>query len=218
MADDPLFMTTHDVRGLESASPKVGTGRLKLLFILLVCAAPVIASYLTYYVIKPQNANSYGSLIAEQPDIPDIQAVDLVGKQHSMKELEKQWLLISVGPAACDTECEWRLYLQRQIRESMGPDRARIDWVWLITDDTPVRSELLPALSQGIAWRVSEDALAQWLKPADGQRLQDHLYVVDPLGNWMMRFPAQPDPDRLRKDIRRLLKASQFWDTEGRQQ
>ena len=218
MAEDPLLMTTHEVRGLHSSDPKVGTGRLKLLLILLVCAAPVIASYFTYYVIKPEIAKSYGTLIAEQPDIPDIKALDLAGQEHSMKELEKQWLLISVGPAACDSDCEWRLYLQRQIREAMGPDRARLDWVWLITDDMPIRPELLPALNQGVAWRVNAEALAQWLKPAEGQRLQDHLYVVDPIGNWMMRFPAQPDPDLLRKDIRKLLKASQFWDTEGRQQ
>ena len=216
MAEDPILMTTHEVAGLKSEPPGVLAGRIKLLFILLVCAAPVIASYLTYYVIRPEITSSYGTLIPEQPDIPDIQATDLHGQAHSMNELRKQWLLLSVGPAACDANCEWRLYLQRQLRESMGPERMRMDWVWLITDELDVRQELKPALEQGIAWRVNADKLAQWLRPEQGGDLSDHIYVVDPLGNWMMRFPKDADPDKMRKDLRKLLKASQFWDTEGR--
>lgn len=214
--EDPLLMTTHEVAGLHSSSPNAAVGRWKLLLIMLACAAPVIASYFTYYVIRPTSVSSYGTLIPNQPVIPAVPAVDLDGNAHSLLELRKQWLLVSVGPSSCDQACEQRLYLQRQIRESMGPDKARVDWVWLITDQEPVRDALKPALEQAIAWRVSPDVLAQWLRPDADQALQDHLYVVDPMGNWMMRFPANPDPKLLRKDITRLLKASQFWDTEGR--
>jgi len=209
-------MTTHDVPGLHSSAPNAAVGRWKLLFVLLVCAAPVIASYLTYYVIRPNSVSSYGTLIPNQPVIPAVAAVDLDGNTHSLLELRKQWLLISVGPAACDAACEQRLYLQRQIRESMGPEKERMDWVWLITDDAPVRESLLPALAQAMVWRVSADVLNQWLRPDAGHALPDHLYVVDPMGNWMMRFPAEADPKLLRKDLSRLLMASRFWDTEGR--
>jgi hypothetical protein len=58
--------------------------------------------------------------------------------------------------------------------------------------------------------------LANWLAPAPGQRLEDHLFVVDPIGNWMMRFPAQADPKQVKRDLDRLLRASQFWDKAGR--
>ena len=58
--------------------------------------------------------------------------------------------------------------------------------------------------------------LAAWLQPAPGQKIEDHLYVVDPLGNWMMRFPANFDPARGKRDLDRLLRASAFWDKEGR--
>jgi hypothetical protein len=58
--------------------------------------------------------------------------------------------------------------------------------------------------------------LAQWLEPAPGQRLEDHLYVVDPIGNWMMRFPANFDPKQGKRDLDRLLRASSFWDKAGR--
>ena len=49
-----------------------------------------------------------------------------------------------------------------------------------------------------------------------GQQIEDHLYVVDPLGNWMMRFPADLDPKQAKRDLDRLLRASAFWDKAGR--
>ena len=63
---------------------------------------------------------------------------------------------------------------------------------------------------------LSEADLGAWLQPAQGQRLSDHLYVVDPLGNWMLRFPADIDPKRAKRDLDRLLRASSFWDQPGR--
>jgi hypothetical protein len=63
---------------------------------------------------------------------------------------------------------------------------------------------------------VDQGQLATWLVPAAGQRLEDHLYLVDPLGNWMLRFPAKLDPKQAKRDLDRLLRASAFWDKEGR--
>jgi hypothetical protein len=59
--------------------------------------------------------------------------------------------------------------------------------------------------------------VAAWLKPAPGQVLEDHLYIVDPVGDWMMRAPAEADPAKLKRDIDRLLRASAGWDQAGRQ-
>jgi hypothetical protein len=61
--------------------------------------------------------------------------------------------------------------------------------------------------------------LEQWLQPAAGRQLADHLYVVDPIGNWMMRFPASMDAAgaaQAKRDLERLLRASNSWDKAGR--
>ena len=65
--------------------------------------------------------------------------------------------------------------------------------------------------SRGRQLRVDRTALAQWLQPAFGRALEDHIYIVDPLGNWMMRAPVNPDPIKLKKDIERLLRGSAWW-------
>lgn len=215
--EHPLELTVHSLP--EPGAVVQGQtrgGRVKMVLVLMVCAAPVIASYFTYYVIKPKGTKNYGELMMDLKPIPDVTAQDVQGKPVSLSSLRKQWLLVSVGGGACDAVCEKHLYQQRQIREATGKEKERIDWVWLINDDAPVKPELLPALQQAHVLRVKSDDLRKWLAPAQGQQLQDHLYVVDPHGQWMMRFPAQPDPYKVKSDIERLLRASKSWDTAGR--
>jgi hypothetical protein len=67
--------------------------------------------------------------------------------------------------------------------------------------------------------RVDAQQLSQWLMPAAGQALADHLYLVDPRGNWMMRFPARLDREgaaSVKRDLERLMRASASWDEAGR--
>ena len=64
--------------------------------------------------------------------------------------------------------------------------------------------------------RVPREALAQWLQPQAGGALERHFYIVDPLGNWMMRAPAEADAPKLRRDLEKLMRGSAGWDNAGR--
>lgn len=180
----------------------------------------MVASYFTYYVIRPEARRNYGELIQPQRPLPALPTTTLDGRPGGpLSALKGQWLLASVSGGACNATCEQHLYLQRQLRESMGAEKDRIDWVWLIDDDAPVPAGLLPALRQATVLRVDAKALATWLQPASGQQLADHLYLVDPMGNWMMRFPAGLDragAAKAKRDLERLLRASASWDEPGR--
>jgi hypothetical protein len=221
--DQPLGLTVHALPLPQEAAlveeRRTQRGRWKMLVVALVCAAPVIASYFTYYVVRPESRRSYGELIEPQRPIPSIKGTTLDGKTVALPSLQGQWLLVSVAGGACDAVCERHLYLQRQMREALGKDKDRLDWVWLVTDDAPVRDALQPALQQATVLRVDAAQLAQWLSPARGKRLADHFYVVDPLGHWMMRFPPGTELSaaaRARKDLERLMRASAGWDKAGR--
>lgn len=215
-------MTVHSLpdAALQEQAQRTWSGRVKMTLILLVCAAPVMASYFMYFVWRPSDAGTaYSSLIQPSVGLPEVMARDLDGQPRSLRTLKGQWLLVVVGPAACDAACEQRLFMQRQLREMTGRERERIDKVWLITDDAPLRPQLRLALggpAPVTTLRVPRAALEQWLRPAAGQALDDHLYIVDPMGEWMMRPPAQPDPGKLKRDLDRLLRASASWDRPGR--
>lgn len=222
--DQPLGLTVHSLPVPQEAviadAQRTRTGRWKMLVVALVCAAPVIASYFMYYVVRPEGRRSFGELIEPQRPIPSITGTTLAGQPVSLPTLQGQWLLVSVAGGACDAACEKHLYLQRQLREGLGKDKDRMDWVWLVPDNAPVRDALKPALQQATVLRVDEAQLAQWLAPARGHRLADHLYVVDPMGHWMMRFPPTEDnvgAVKVRKDLERLMRASAGWDKPGRE-
>ena len=221
--DQPLVLTVHDMPRPAEAGAQQRTvhGRWKMLVVMLVCAAPVIASYFTYYVVRPEGRRNYGELIAQQPLLPDVPATALDGTARSLTTLKGQWLLVSVASGACDAQCERHLYLQRQLRESLGREKDRLDWVWLVSDDAPVLTALAQTIGQAQATvlRVPQAALSAWLAPASGQALPDHLYMVDPTGHWMLRFPAAMDTGgaaKAKRDIERLLRAAASWDEPGR--
>ena len=221
--DRPLGLTVHSLPepsgALQTEVVRTRAGRWRMLAVMLVCAAPVIASYFTYYVVRPDGRRNFGELITPQRPLPALVAKDLQGAPVNLQALKGQWLFVSVAGAACDTLCKQNLYLQRQLREGLGKEKDRLDWVWLITDEAPVPAELLPALKDATVLRVPAAGLAEWLQAEPGHQLPEQLYLVDPLGNWMMRFPPNLTPEgalKVKRDLDRLMRAAQFWDRAGR--
>lgn len=221
---DPLALTVHSMPApeavLQADARRTRSGRIKMVALMLICAAPVLASYLAYYVLRPSVATrNFGELITPTVSLPGASAQDLNGQVVSLPTLKGQWLLVSVGSGACDARCEQNLYFQRQLREAQGKDKDRIDRVWIVSDEAPVREALLPALEGAQVLRVSPQLLTTWLRPQAGQELPDHLYLIDPMGEWMLRFPAHMDlqsASKAKSDLGRVLRASASWDTAGR--
>ncbi len=180
-----------------------------LFLVIAACAAPVILSYLTYYVIKPQSRTNYGDLIDPRAyPIPDLGSTSLEGQPASLEQFHGKWILLQVDSADCQQACNQKLYYMRQLRLTQGKEMDRIERVWLITDDTPVDTALMKQYDGTHLLRVDPEKLAAWLPVVEGTKASDHLYMIDPLGNLMMRFPKDPDANKIKKDITRLLKAS----------
>ena len=218
----PLSFAVHVMQppALDDEARRTARGRMKMLLVLFVCAVPVIASYLTFYVIRPEARTNYSELITPLRPLPAaLPLTDLQGAAVPAESLKGQWLLVVVSGGACDAVCEKHLWLQRQLRETLGREKDRVDKVWLITDDAQPRIQTLDAVrthTEISVLRTPAAALSAWLAPAPGHALSDHFYIVDPLGNWMMRSPADPEPARLKRDVEKLLRASAGWDKPGR--
>ena len=218
----PLSLAVHAMQppALDDEARRTASGRLKMLLVLLICAAPVVASYITFYVIRPDGRTNYSELIAPLRPLPaGLPLVDLQGAVVQAESLKGQWLVVVVAGGACDKVCENHLWLQRQLRETLGRDKDRVDKVWLISDDVQPRAQTLDAIrtnTEMTVLRAPASALSAWLAPASGHALGDHIYIVDPLGNWMMRSPVAPEPAKLKRDVEKLLRASAGWDKPGR--
>jgi hypothetical protein len=221
-APEALSFTVHSMPSpdLGVQRKRVLTGRLRMFLVLLACAAPVIASYFTYYVIRPDGRTNYSTLILPSRTLPaDLPLRTLDSQPVAPASLRSQWLMIVTGDASCDAACEKRIYLQRQLRDMLGRDRDRVDRVWLVTGDASPSATLIQAASAKApltVLRVDRQALVRWLAPEAGRALEDHVYVVDPMGEWMLRAPVDPEPARLKRDLDKLLRASSSWDRAGR--
>ncbi|WP_374729807.1 SCO family protein [Caballeronia terrestris] len=189
-------------------------GRWMLLFLALVCAAPVIASYLMYYVFKPAGGtSSYGVLVEPQRPIPgELMVTDEKGQPMPLTAMRGKWLMVTVNSGDCNEQCATRLYFMRQVRALQGPERERVVNVWLRTDDKPVSDVIKTAYPQPDTRMLVADqgAVSKWLPTSDDTQLTDHIFLVDPNGNLMMRFPKNPEPSKIKADLAKLLKWSRI--------
>jgi cytochrome oxidase Cu insertion factor (SCO1/SenC/PrrC family) len=183
------------------------TPRSKFLLLVGVFMVPVVAAYLAYAGWRPAGHTNYGDLLAVTP-LQQTQGATQDGVPFDLEKLRGKWVMVHVGPAGCDAACEQQLYLMRQIRITQGKEQSRIERLWVLTDAGTPSATLLQAHSGLYAWRPSAAAFAAQFPAANDQT--GHIYLIDPLGNLMLRFPAEPDPKRMMKDLKLLLKASQI--------
>ena len=160
-----------------------------------MCALPLVLGTLAYvFRWAPGASANYGELIAPRP---------LAGAPF--ERMRGKWLLVSFDASACDARCERKLYFMRQVRKAQGKDQDRVERLWLVTDQGAPRTDLLAAIEGTHV--IAADASVAKNFPGDATA---HIYVVDPLGNLMLRFPQDPDPSRMLKDLQRLLKYSRI--------
>jgi hypothetical protein len=186
-------------------------GRIQMLLLLLVCASPVIASYFTYYVIKPQGGKTnFGTLIYPAQELNNAWLdVPMKGK----------WTLLVARPAGeCqikDERCIEALFLMRQTRVAMGRESKRVQLVWVNTDGKPVDPEVLKAYDEQTAGlkivslptdpKMRGDFQAWLDKEGAGTAIQ----LIDPSPAKMMIFPVTNSPKEfssVKKDLEKLLK------------
>lgn len=186
------------------------SGRWKLFAIIAICTTPMLASYLTYYVIKPQAKTNYGTFL--RSDVHSVPAAlhtaSLDGKALPLTTFEGKWLLLQVDSGSCADACRKKLYDMRQLRLTQGRERDRVERIWLITDAAPLDTVLMREYDGTQMLRAQGDAVNKWLPAETGASATDYLYLVDPLGRLMMRFPKDRDPNLIKKDLGKLLRAS----------
>lgn len=184
----------------------VRRGRIKLLALAAFFALPVLAGYVAYFFdLAPGATANYGTLVAARP-LSDAPMRDLNGGEFRFSQLRGKWVLVQFDTAACDAYCERKLYFMRQVRKALGKDTPRVERLWLVTDANAPAPKLLQAVEGTHLARTAGSPIAAEF-PADRAAV-DHVYLVDPHGNLMMRFPRDPDPSRMLKDLQRLMKVS----------
>lgn len=184
-------------------------GRRQLLIVAAVFLLPVAGAFALYYggLWRPAGSSSKGELI--QPVRPlavaGLRHVD--GTPADAAELRDKWTLLYIGDGACDADCRTALVFGRQSRLALNNDMTRVQRVFLATSHC-CDMDYLNAEHPGL---VALDASSPEAQPLLAQFPGDRahtLFIVDPLGNLMMRHDASHTTKDLLSDLKKLLKLS----------
>ncbi|QWD85190.1 hypothetical protein AOC19_08560 [Polynucleobacter asymbioticus] len=210
MSDKELLIPASQTDA-SAINAQTRRGRIQMLLLLLACAAPVIASYLAYYVFKPEGGKTnFGTL---------VQPVQEVNPAWFDIPFNGKWTLLVARPAGECTikneSCLEALFLMRQLRIAVGRESSRVQLVWVNTDGKPIDPEVLLAYDQKTAGfqilslptdpqlKAEFDA---WLnRDGAGQKIQ----LIDPSPAKMMFFPVTNSPKEfgsIKKDLEKLLR------------
>lgn len=189
-------------------------GRQQFLLLAVLFFAPLLAALVLYFVApqwQPEGHTNYGELVHPARPLPAAELRDAQGAPAAPDVLRGRWSFVYLGTSDCDDACADKLYQIRQVRALLNEKRQRVQRVYLAPD-----LESLERVRDALA---AEHADLVWLVDAGGtlkdvfagaQADPQTLYLVDPLGNWMMVYAGSAESTGLLKDIKRLLRVSQI--------
>lgn len=199
-----------------SAAPSARRNR----WVLVAIAALFLSGFIAAFVLvqsgwRPTATRNYGELVSPPRPLADAVLADRAGEPVHTADLRGRWTWVYFGPGGCPGPCQDNLYKMRQVTAAQGKEAHRVQQVFVVTDGARVDSGLVheyPAtrVLHGPAPEIRELARQFELDqggPLDGLH---RLYLVDPVGNFMMSYPADADPSRINKDLKLLLRASQI--------
>jgi len=178
--------------------------RAKLALILGGFALPIIASFLFYAFLRPVPTANYGELLLPPESITRSAFARPAGEPFRFPQLGGRWILLASDSGACADACRAKLVAMRQVRLALGREAERVAMVTVLGDASPLPAGLAAEQPDMVFARATAP-----LPPSSATADRAHIYLVDPLGNVMLRWPAQPDYKRMKGDLDRLLRASQ---------
>ncbi len=183
--------------------------------LLMVFVGPFVMAYLLFYSgyhfsAKPVN---HGQLINPPVNINRLVFRTVKGRALPVSSLHGKWLMAYFAPHTCDKLCEINLYNMRQVRKALGRNQEKVDRLLLATE-SGAPSHFTEFINKG--FQGTQLALITGREEALLAKLAGHhigkgeMYLIDPLGNIMMRYRPKASPEGMLKDIKRLLKYSQL--------
>jgi len=192
--------------------------RRTLILLLLAVLAPVVLAYSLYLSgWRPDGKTTqHGELMKPARALPDVTLHATDGKEQPLSSLRRHWLLLSVGSLPCTEACLARLDTQKRLRLAQGKDMRRVEIVFIALNGTREDRAAFASAHPGLQVFGGERAVVESLvraldEPAGNDATASHrIYLIDPIGNLVLRYGPDADPRGMHKDLARLLRLSQI--------
>ena len=193
--------------------------RRLILILLGIFLAPILAAYSVFFLfpaLRPTGTTNYGTLVNPARPLPALSLQDAGGQAPIDNPLKGRWSLVYVGGPTCDEACLKEIFLGRQVRTSLARDEARLRRVYIAPGAAALAAVKTVFADGQPDLRAYADAGSSGARAADFFQNQpaNSLFLLDPLGNWLMVYPPQADQDKdfkgVLKDLKKLLNQSQI--------
>jgi cytochrome oxidase Cu insertion factor (SCO1/SenC/PrrC family) len=195
-------------------SPSRPTASRKQIWILIgAFVAPLALAFLLYYGVgvRPSGTTNKGDLIQPAVPLPEVELPGASDQKLAADALRGKWSMVFIGDGACDPRCREALTLMRQTRLALGDKMERVQRVFLITGNCCDQAYLEAEHGGLLLGRIDNSAgktLLETFPDAAQAAGLGRIYLVDPLGNLMMKYDADAPQKGLLEDLKKLLKLS----------
>jgi cytochrome oxidase Cu insertion factor (SCO1/SenC/PrrC family) len=205
-------MLVHSKGPVDPAAAPVRS-RKAIWILIAAFFAPLALAFLMYYGvgIRPHGTTNQGDLITPPVTLPEIELPGVADQKLAADALRGKWTMVFIGDGACDARCREALTLMRQTRLALGDDMPRVQRLFLITGNCCDQAYLDTEHSGLLLGRIDNPAgqtLLQIFPERAAAAQAGRIYLVDPLGNLMMKYESDAPQKGLLTDLKKLLKLS----------
>ena len=197
--------------------------RLQLIGLLAVFIVPLLIAWVWYIYITSGTdgvaSRAYGELLPQALPLAEFTTTSRRQTEQedqenafAYRDLRHIWTLVHMEQsAACAADCAENLYFTRQIRIALGRESLRVQRVALLADDLDAEALAQhPGLIRLVGTAAAPLAEQIQAASADLSACTQCIYIIDPLGNIVMRFPKDLERRFILKDLKHLLKTSRI--------
>lgn len=188
--------------------------RIKFFLVVALFILPVASAlYLKVTGWRPQTTINHGTLVQPVRPAPDLLFTTAAGKKFTQKDLEGRWNILVAITAKCDKLCQKNLYAIRQIHIGQGKHQHRVRRIFLSTGYVSGLKNLQKQYPDLVILKAGSASMARFkdwtaIKDSKTNLIGTRVFMIDPLGNYMMYYPEEFDPAKMRRDLARLLRVS----------
>ena len=196
----------------EQVEKQATRSNTTLWLLIATFAVPIIGAYAYFFFVDDYALGNHGELIDPVIQIESLALSDADGNRLQRDALIHGWKMLYVADARCDSVCQESIYNMRQINTALGKNAGRFKH--MIIHTAPMADDFRRLIdaehSEALHSYASAEPLSRVLSVSPGQLMSNSIYIMDPLGNIMMRFDPGTSPKLILKDLNRLLKISRI--------
>jgi cytochrome oxidase Cu insertion factor (SCO1/SenC/PrrC family) len=180
-------------------------------FVVAAFVVPVAMAYVIFFFADVTSFTNRGEIFNPVIDVTSLKLKNEKNEIIPEKTLRYKWRFISFVGSDCDEACNQRLHDSRQVHKRFGKDSHRILRVIVNLEPASESLNKLIETEYPDALRMNGDTKTINAAFSGTSKLyENEIYIMDPMGNIMMRFTQEQSINDFQFDMKKLLKASQI--------